>query len=184
MQFPLNRNKFFVYFSIIVLVLFYAGCRKGDIGPQGVPGTKSLLDVQPLAAGPACATGGVVIRSGIDLNNNGKLDSTEVDQTQNVCNGVNGSPGLKSLLDFEPLAAGAACPNGGVVIRSGIDKNGDGKLDSTEVDQSQKVCNGTNGVSGGEQDKMIVLPLGGSVSASQTPALGQDPIIKFKKSNF
>lgn len=184
MQSLLNRNKTFVYFSIILVALFYSGCKKGDIGPQGLPGTKSLLDVQPLAAGPVCANGGVVIRSGIDVNNNGKLDSTEVDQTQNVCNGANGAAGLKSLLAIEPLPAGTACPNGGVVIRSGIDKNSDGKLDSTEVDQTQNVCNGTNGVSGGEQDKLIVLPLGGSASASQTPALGLDPIIKFKKSNF
>jgi len=179
-----NRNKLLVYIPFILFALLYFGCRKGDIGPQGLPGTKSLLDVHPLAAGTACPNGGVIILSGIDINNDGKLDSTEVDQTQNVCNGANGAAGLKSILDIQPLPAGSACVNGGVIIRSGIDKNSDGKLDSTEVDQTQNVCNGANGVSGGEQDKLIVLPLGGSVSASQTPSLGQDPIIKFNKSNF
>ena len=169
---------------LILFALFGLSCQKGDIGPQGPAGTKSLLDVQPLAAGITCANGGVAVLSGIDKNDNGKLDSAEVDQTQNVCNGLNGATGLKSLLAIEPLAEGTACTNGGVVIRSGIDQNGDEKLDSAEVDQIQNVCNGANGVSGGEQDKQIVLPLGGSVSASLTPSLGQDPIIKFKKSNF
>ncbi len=184
MRSVLNKNRTFLCFLLILFALFYFGCRKGDIGPVGPSGTKSLLDVQALAAGTACTNGGVIIRAGIDINNNGKLDSTEVDQTQNVCNGANGPAGLKSLLDIEPLAAGTACLNGGVVIRSGIDKNSDGKLDSAEVDQTQNVCNGANGVSGGEQDKLIVLPLGGSASISQTPGLGLDPIIKFKKSNF
>lgn len=178
------KTNFWVSFSVILFALFYLGCKKGDIGLQGPAGTKSLLDVQPLAAGAACANGGVIILSGIDENNNGKLDSAEVDQTQNVCNGSNGAAGLKSLLDIQPLPIGTACANGGVVIRSGIDKNNDDKLDSTEVDQIQNVCNGANGINGGEHDKLIVMPLGGSASLSQTPDIGQDPIIKFKKSNF
>ncbi len=184
MQSVSHKTNLWVYFSVILFSLFYLGCKKGDIGPGGPAGTKSLLDVQPLAAGATCANGGVIIFAGIDKNNNGKLDSTEVDQTQNICNGTNGLPGLKSLLDIQPLPSGTACTNGGVVIRSGIDKNDDSKLDSAEVDQIQNVCNGANGVSGGEQDKLIVLPLGGSRSISQTPNIGQDPIIKFKKGNF
>ncbi len=178
------KTNFSLYFCIILVTLFSFGCQKGDIGPQGPPGSKSLLNIQPLAAGAACASGGVTILSGIDKNNNGKLDSTEADQTQNVCNGLIGPSGLKSLLNIQPLAAGNACANGGVIILSGIDINNNGTLDSTEVDQIQNVCNGANGVSGGEQDKQIVLHLGGSTSASLTPNLGQDPIIKFKKSNF
>lgn len=231
-----HKTTFSVHLLIILFILFSFSCEKGDLGPQGPAGSKSLLDIQPLAAGAACANGGVVILSGIDKNNNGKLDSTEADQTQNVCNGPNGASGLKSLLDIQPLAAGTACANGGVVILSGIDENNNGKLDSTEVDQTQNICNGpaglkslldvqplpvgsvcTNGgvvirsgidrnndgkldndevdqiqnvcsgpdgINSGEQDKQIVLHLGGSKSISQTPNLGLDPIIKFKKSNF
>lgn len=235
MSFVLYKKNFSVYF-LIIIILFSFSCQKGDLGPQGPEGSKSLLDIQPLAAGTACANGGVIILSGIDKNNNGKLDSTEVDQAQNLCNGPTGSAGLKSLLDIQPLAAGAACANGGVVILSGVDQNSNGKLDSTEVDKTQNICNGpaglksvldiqplpagsacTNGgvvirsgidkndnkrldndevdqiqnvcsgpggINSGEQDKQIVLPLGGSTSLSQTPNVGQDPIIKFKKSNF
>jgi hypothetical protein len=153
-------------------------------GLTGPPGLKSVLDIQPLAPGAACANGGVIILSGIDLNSNGKLDSTEVDHIQNVCNGATGPSGLKSLLDIQPLPAGSVCESGGIVIRSGIDKNGSGKLDNDEVDQIQNVCSGSGGINSGEQDKQIVLPLGGSKSIGQIPGIGQDPIIKFKKSNY
>lgn len=175
-----NRNKFFPHFLIFV-ALYCFSCKKGDIGPQGQEGLKSLLNLRPLPPGTTCVNGGVLILSGIDKNDNGRLDSTEVDETQSVCNGATGPAGLKSMLVLDPLEPGAVCPNGGVVIRSGIDKNGDGKLDSSEVDQSRNIC---NGVSGGEQDKQIVLPLGGSTSSSLTPKMGQNPIIKFRKSNF
>jgi hypothetical protein len=36
------------------------------------------------------------------------------------------------------------CPNGGVLVESGIDENLNGLLDDIEVDDSQKVCNGLN----------------------------------------
>lgn len=230
------KTIFSAYLYLILAALFSFSCQKGDIGPPGPSGSKSLLDIRPLEAGAACANGGVVILSGIDLNNSGKLDSLEIDQTQNVCNGATGPSGLKSLLDFQPLAAGPACANGGVIVLSGIDDNNNGKLDSTEVDNMQNVCNGPSGlkslldiqqlpagstcenggvvirsgidrnddgklaneevdqlqnvcsgpdgINSGEQDKQIVLPLGGSRSVSQTPGVGLDPIIKFRKSNF
>ncbi len=40
------------------------------------------------------------------------------------------------------------CPNGGVIVDSGIDSNRNGTLDPEEVDRSQEVCHGTNGVDG------------------------------------
>jgi hypothetical protein len=41
------------------------------------------------------------------------------------------------------------CAGGGVVIRSGPDSNGDGKLNSREISASSPVCNGKSGASGG-----------------------------------
>jgi len=50
------------------------------------------------------------------------------------------------------VAAGAApvsnCPNGGITVDSGIDKNGNGILDLTEITSTQYVCNGASGVKG------------------------------------
>ncbi|MHB8122218.1 MAG: DUF7151 family protein [Desulfuromonadaceae bacterium] len=48
-----------------------------------------------------------------------------------------------------PLAAGDTdCPTGGILVQTGIDKNGNGTLDASEVTSSQKVCNGATGANG------------------------------------
>lgn len=48
-----------------------------------------------------------------------------------------------------PLAIGDAdCPTGGILVQTGIDKNGSGILDDSEVSSSQKVCNGATGATG------------------------------------
>ncbi len=40
------------------------------------------------------------------------------------------------------------CPNGGITVQSGIDTNGNGVLDPSEVTSTQYVCNGTAGTNG------------------------------------
>jgi len=40
------------------------------------------------------------------------------------------------------------CPNGGVVIEYGIDENGSGDLEDTEVDGQHIVCHGRDGADG------------------------------------
>jgi len=64
---------------------------QGPQGPQGPNGLKSLLDIQPVLPGTQCSTGGLVVKSGIDKNANNKLDTDEIENTQYVCNGNNGS---------------------------------------------------------------------------------------------
>lgn len=46
------------------------------------------------------------------------------------------------------FASSTTCPNGGITVNSGIDENGNGVLDTSEIDQSQEVCNGTDGTNG------------------------------------
>ncbi len=44
-----------------------------------------------------------------------------------------------------PLPSGDAdCPQGGVLVKTGIDENGNGLLDDSEVDAEQKVCHGVD----------------------------------------
>jgi len=42
----------------------------------------------------------------------------------------------------------ADCPNGGILVETGIDENANGVLDADEVDETQKVCNGADGAQG------------------------------------
>lgn len=40
------------------------------------------------------------------------------------------------------------CPNGGILVETGIHENGNGLLESAEVDTAEKVCHGVNGSNG------------------------------------
>lgn len=42
-------------------------------------------------------------------------------------------------------AAAGSCPNGGIDIHQGVDRNGNGQIDADEVTWSETVCNGKDG---------------------------------------
>jgi hypothetical protein len=42
----------------------------------------------------------------------------------------------------------ADCPTGGILVETGVDKNGNGTLEASEVSKAQKVCNGAVGATG------------------------------------
>ncbi|MFH2008773.1 MAG: hypothetical protein ABI333_19455 [bacterium] len=123
------------------------GCSGGSNGSDGTNGNdgndghSSLVNVTDEAAGANCADGGQMIETGIDQNDNGTLDASEVANTIYVCNGGSGGGGggLVNVTDEDP---GANCENGGQMIETGIDDNMDGVLDATEVDSTTYVCNG------------------------------------------
>jgi hypothetical protein len=103
------------------------------------------LDVEP--AGANCSQGGTSVKSGLDANGSGTLDPEEVSNTTFVCNGLTGAPGQNGKnalvrLDSEP--AGANCAYGGTAVKSGLDTNGDGTLNPSEVQTTQLVCSSAN----------------------------------------
>jgi hypothetical protein len=108
-------------------------------GNNGLNSVTSVLEEKP---GIFCNSGGYKINSGIDLNNNGLLDSIEVQNTEYVCNG---DFGFNSLLSITQLEEGIICNEGGVKISSGIDLNNNNVLDSIEVQNIEYVCNGNPG---------------------------------------
>jgi hypothetical protein len=90
---------------------------------------------------------------------------------------------LTSLIDIENINDSHMCPAGGIVVKTGIDKNQNNILDSVEVDKIKYVCNGQNGQNG-STDKQIILPIDYSANTSSTtPVIGAG-LIKFSKSNF
>ena len=66
--------------------------------------------------------------------------------------GPAGSDGPGALVSVTVEAAGANCADGGLMIESGIDDNGDGTLDAAEVDTTTYVCNGEGGDPGDPGD--------------------------------
>lgn len=52
---------------------------------------------------------------------------------------------LSSLILTAPLSSGSECAGGGSIIMVGLDDNRNGVLDKIEVDQTEYICNGTDG---------------------------------------
>ncbi len=83
----------------------------------------------------------MVVYTGVDSNGNGVLDPSERAGAEYVCNGTDA--GNSILIDTEAVGAGDEnCPNGGVVVYTGVDSNGNGVLDPSERANSEYVCNG------------------------------------------
>jgi hypothetical protein len=118
---------------------------QGKQGPTGAAGSTSLIKITTEVAGSNCAAGGVKIETGVDDNNNRILETTEVDNTTYVCNGIKGLSAPGSLVKVTAEAVGSHCVNGGAKIDIGIDDNQNQLLELSEIDNSVYVCNGYNG---------------------------------------
>jgi hypothetical protein len=71
----------------MLFVVFISGCD----GDDGLSGINSLVVSTEESPGSNCGSGGVRIDVGPDTNRNGTLDPGEIQSTQFVCNGMNGS---------------------------------------------------------------------------------------------
>ena len=69
----------------------------GTNGTNGLDGKNTLAKTTTEAAGANCTTGGVKIEYGLDANNNGTLDVSEINATltKYVCNGTTGATGAQ-----------------------------------------------------------------------------------------
>lgn len=111
---------------------------------NGVDGRTSLVVASDEAAGQNCAAGGQRIDSGLDLDQSGILEATEITDTTYVCNGVNGIDATQVLISVQTEDPGDNCAAGGQKIEAGGDDDGSGVLDEDEVEQTTYVCNGLN----------------------------------------
>jgi hypothetical protein len=104
-----------------------------------------VFNKSSILTGSACPAGGVEIDTGVDVNGNGLLDRVEITDTYTLCHGSSGNNGLVAMINTSPIFAGIECSLGGVSIQSGMDINGNAKLDLTEVSTSSSICNYNNG---------------------------------------
>ncbi len=109
----------------------------GDDGGTSANGPgKVLVSSSPMPPDATCPAGGTRIAYGSDANGNGQLEEGEIAGTQAICS-TDPAPVLTST---SPSAPSAKCPHGGVIVTSGPDANGNGKLDPDEVRETNEVC--------------------------------------------
>jgi hypothetical protein len=121
--------------SVLASVTLSVACSDNHVRTE-------LVQTVPEPAGPNCAAGGVAIETGVDVNNDGVLEPNEVTSTTYVCSGTS-LP--RELVKIVPEPAGTNCANGGQAIESGLDTNGDGILEDSEVTSTSYVCAGADG---------------------------------------
>ncbi len=166
-----------LHLLLTVSLLALAACSGGG-GSNQSPDNAGIDSVavrsKPLPAGDAdCPNGGILVETGIDENGNGLLDDNEVDKAEKVCNGEDGaggqdgSNGLNSLVTFSDEPAGSNCPYGGMRVDSGLDDNGNGSLESGEIDQTGFVCSQIAGEIGWQVAELIETDNAGDTFAPQ-----------------
>jgi hypothetical protein len=145
----------------------------GTNGTNGANGQNTLVKTTTEIAGANCATGGVKIEYGLDANNNGTLDVSEINATLTkfVCNGAVGATGATGLQgpigDIGP--AGTQGPQGVQGPAGTIGANGLNALIKTTTEPAGANCanGGTKIETGLDANGNAVLDAG-EVNASQT----------------
>ena len=139
----------------------------GPQGPQGDAGAVSLV-LQTAAPATDCSNGGTEIQSGLDLNGDKQLESTEVTSISYVCNGATGeagaqgAPGSQVQVTAEP--PGSNCASGGERIDVGEVVDG-----GFDIQRTAYVCNGGPGGTA-DAEAGVPLPDGATVADSGASA--------------
>lgn len=152
-----------IHVLLILTALGLAGYNHSLLSKINNEGSSQTMLVQSLEIenGEVCYNGGTEIQAGIDLNENEVLDLDEASASAVLCNGIQGSSGSSGLPGTDGTSAphsimntsqippgGSECPQGGVTIATGIDGNVNGLLEAGEIESSNTICNGANGVAG------------------------------------
>jgi len=159
---------------LLLFVLSLSACGGGGGGEEGegeggdVENSSAAL-TKVIMPGAECAAGGIQVDSGIDDNGNGLLDAAEVDTSETICNGVNGADGLTALVEQTVFTAGVSCSLGGVRFDVGLDNNGNGILDPSEINSSEFLCNSGVGNTADNEPPAVVS----AISISNTEVLVQ-----------
>ncbi len=130
---------------------------------NGIDGNSTLTRITRETSGDNCEKGGVKIDSGVDINNNGLLDQNEILNTTYICDGA---VGTISIINIEDIPISEEYLSGGIQIESGIDVNGNGKLEDFEIKCIKSIYYGINGQSI-EEIRLVLISVGtGALSFS------------------
>ena len=113
------------------LSLVLSGC--GADSENDIP----LVDLKVIPPSEICEFGGSAVRTGIDANENGLLEDSEVISTTNNCN----EEVFESLVSLQSIEPSEQCEFGGSEVSTGFDNNKNGELDEDEVQSSSFTCN-------------------------------------------
>lgn len=163
-------------------VLVSAGCPvvfDGAGTAEGGAGAQVLVRTTVEPPGDACPHGGKRVEHGLDADGDGALSDDEVSAPPSfLCDGPPADRALEVRVEKEP-ASEEQCPAGGVLVRAGVDRDGDGSLSGDEVTELALICDGVDGLDGeqgaaGLVRSSVVLPGAECAEGGQRIELGLD----------
>lgn len=121
----------------------------GIDGKDGKDGTSVLVEVNAIQPSNEYPNGAVSVATGYDINGDGVLDEIEISDIEIVVNGTNGNTALikTTIIDENEEINGVVYKEGGFIFESGIDTDGNGVLEPTEITSTNYIRNGENGFS-------------------------------------
>lgn len=143
-----KTNLFLTIFTCLLLFNCSIDKEPQTLIIEGIDGSSTLVRTSDEPDGENCENGGIRLDFGVDLNNDGQLQETEISSTSFVCNGLDGQDGLNSLITVTPVEGTEQFPNGGVEVNIGFDLDGNGELDENEISSTTFVTNGADGQNG------------------------------------
>ena len=151
--------------------------------PEETLATPWLVESEPFGPLEPCNEGGARIHTGFDVDGNGALEVGERMDTIVLCNGMRGLSGpqgqagndgvsaVPQRLETESLPVGnTTCPEGGMVMHSGLDLNLNEELEAEEVVNQTVLCNGRMGDNGHNGTAGIDGTAGASALVDKTTA--------------
>ena len=140
-------------FSMVVLLTACGGNGgtggNGGPGANGTNGQSALISVVNEPPGANCPYGGYKLNVGLDTNNNGVLDPSEITSSDYICNGANGTNGTNGTNGFNSLVSivsepsGSNCEYGGLKVSSGLDNGTNGGIANDGILQPGEVTSTT-----------------------------------------
>ncbi|MGK5092082.1 cytochrome c3 family protein [Deltaproteobacteria bacterium TL4] len=155
------KYPWYFFFAIMLLAIGIAACQPAkdkdddDSTPTVKKENSTAVKQKTLAAGEGdCKNGGVEIAIGIDDNGDGKLDEpAEVDNREILCH----LGGINSMVSITAEPGGTNCSAGGQKIQSGMDMDGNGKLEGSELGTPIYACNGVAGTNGANGKDAVAI---------------------------
>jgi|GEM_PF-1304080 len=149
----------------------------GSNGNDGSNGINSLVSMVAEPAGANCPNGGYKVNSGLDVNKNGILEQSEIQNSNYICNG---SGSVSYLISVKAEAAGSNCTTGGYSFNTGADLNRNGILDANEISETTYICNSSSSSTAPALKNMVYV--GGLAGFYALNALNGTEIWKYSNS--
>ncbi|MCH7343321.1 hypothetical protein LZ017_08000 [Pelomonas sp. CA6] len=120
--------------------------------------TLVALAIEP--AGARCAQGGTRVQAGLDANGNGVLDGAEISAVSHVCEAKPAAARPARLMALQAEPASTYCAQGGSKVSTGEDRNGDGRLDASEIAATHYLCSVTGPAGAASLVHVVAEPAG------------------------